>query len=81
MPTLQVRDLSEDLYLRLSMIAREENRGIAQEAVVLLKESLGLHTNNKFRRRALLKRIKEKHYPDTFGTNDAEWICANLSIT
>ena len=65
MPTLQVRDLPEDVYIRLHMIAKEENRSIAQQTIVLLKESLGLHSNNKLRRKALLEKIDERS--DTRG--------------
>ncbi|MCK5155067.1 MAG: hypothetical protein KAQ69_01460 [Spirochaetales bacterium] len=65
MPTLQVRDLPEDVYVKLSMIANEENRSIAQQTIVLLKESLGLHINNKLRRRALLGRLSKMKYPKT----------------
>lgn len=63
MPTLQVRDLPEDIYIKLNMIANEENRSIAQQTIVLLKESLGLHINNKLRRKALLENLNEKKYP------------------
>jgi hypothetical protein len=63
MPTLQVRDLPEDIYIRLNMIAKEENRSIAQQTIVLLKESLGLHINNKLRRKALLEKIDERPIP------------------
>ena len=65
MPTLQVRDLPEDIYVRLNMIAKEENRSIAQQTIVLLRESLGLHRNNKLRRKALLEKLSEKKYPQT----------------
>ena len=65
MPTLQVRDLPEDVYIKLNMIASEENRSIAQQTIVLLKESLGLHINNKIRRKALLEKLSEKKYPNT----------------
>ena len=74
MPTLQVRDLPEDVYIRLSMIAKEENRSIAQQTVVLLKESLGLHTNNKLRRKALLESIRDKTYPDTSDVDEVALI-------
>jgi len=74
MPTLQVRDLPEDVYVRLNMIAKEENRSIAQQTIVLLKESLGLHTNNKLRRKALLESIREKTYPDTGELDEVEMI-------
>ncbi|MBI9055951.1 MAG: hypothetical protein JEY96_19170 [Bacteroidales bacterium] len=63
MPSLQVRDLPEDIYIKLNMIASEENRSIAQQTIILLKESLGLHTNNKLRRKALLEKINGKNYP------------------
>jgi hypothetical protein len=65
MPTLQVRDLPEDVYIRLSMLAEEENRSITQQTIVLLKESLGLHRNNKLRRKALIKSIADKNYPNS----------------
>ena len=62
MPTLQVRNLPEDIYIKLNMIANKENRSIAQQTIVLLKESLGLHVNNKLRRKALLEKIGGKNY-------------------
>ncbi|MCK5675138.1 MAG: hypothetical protein KAH95_17290 [Spirochaetales bacterium] len=65
MPTLQVRDLPEDVYIKLNMIANEENRSIAQQTIMLLKESLGLHSNNKLRRKALLDKLSKKKYPNT----------------
>ena len=65
MPTLQVRDLPEDIYVKLSMIANEENRSIAQQTIVLLRESLGLHKNNRLRRKALLEELSAKKYPNT----------------
>ena len=65
MPTLQVRDLPEDVYIKLRMLAKEENRSIAQQTVVLLKQSLGLHKNNKLRRQALLEKLAINKYPDS----------------
>ena len=65
MPTLQVRDLPEDIYVKLSMVAAEENRSIAQQTIVLLRESLGLHKNGKLRRQALLAQLPARKYPDT----------------
>ena len=64
MPTLQVRDLPEDIYVKLNMIANKENRSIAQQTIVLLRESLGLHKNNKLRRKALLEELSSRKYPD-----------------
>ena len=65
MPTLQVRDLPEDIYVKLTMLANEENRSIAQQTIVLLREGLGLHKNNKLRRKALLEKLADKKYPDS----------------
>ncbi|RKX81874.1 MAG: hypothetical protein DRP58_11155 [Spirochaetes bacterium] len=65
MPTLQVRDLPEDVYVKLNIIAAEKNRSIAQQTIVLLKESLGLHSNNKLRRKALLNKLTNIRYPET----------------
>lgn len=65
MPSLQVRDLPEDIYVKLNMIAKEENRSIAQQTIVLLRESLWLHKNNKLRRKALIEKLSEKVYPAT----------------
>jgi hypothetical protein len=69
MPTLQVRDLPEDIYIKLNMIANEENRSIAQQTIMLLKESLELHSNNKLRRKALLDQLSMKKYPETDNIN------------
>jgi plasmid stability protein len=40
MPLLQVRDIPEDLYEKLSLVAKAENRSIAQETIVLLRSAL-----------------------------------------
>ena len=40
MPLLQVRDIPEDLYKKLADVAEQDNRSIAQETIVLLKEAL-----------------------------------------
>jgi len=74
MPTLQVRDLPEDVYIKLNIIANEENRSIAQQTIMLLKESLGLHSNNKLRRKALLNKLSKKKYPNTDNINTVELI-------
>ena len=65
MRTLQVRDLPEDIYVKLNMIANEENRSVAQQTIVLLRESLGLHRNSKLRRKALLREFSEGKYAQT----------------
>ena len=74
MQTLQVRDLPEDIYIKLNIIASEENRSIAQQTIMLLKEGLGLHLNNKLRRKALLNKLSKKKYPNTDNINTVELI-------
>jgi hypothetical protein len=74
MPTLQVRDLPDDVYVKLNAVANEENRSLAQQTIVLLKESLGLHTNNKLRRKSILASIEEKGYKDIQDIDPVELI-------
>jgi len=69
MPTLQVRDLPEDIYIQLNYLAEKEHRSLAQETIVLLKESINNKINNKERRHKLLEKIAElniegKDFPD-----------------
>jgi len=58
MPLLQVRDMPEDLYEKLTYVAAKENRSIAQETIVLLRKALNLQEERKFRRVRLLEEIK-----------------------
>lgn len=55
MPTLQVRDLPEDVYLQLNYLAEKEHRSMAQETIVILKEGIVSRLGNKERRRTLLE--------------------------
>jgi plasmid stability protein len=58
MPLLQVRDIPEDLYNELSKVAKQDNRSIAQETVVLLRSALKFDTERVKRRKALLAEAK-----------------------
>ncbi len=42
MPTLQIRDLPEDVYQGVSIAARTEQRSLSQQAVVELRRALNL---------------------------------------
>jgi len=53
MPTLQVRDLPEDVYVQLNYLAENEHRSMAQENIVILKEGIVSRLGNKERRKAL----------------------------
>lgn len=55
MPTLQVRDLPEEVYTQLSYLAAKEHRSLAQETIVLLKEGIESKIGNMDRRRILLE--------------------------
>jgi len=55
MPTLQVRDLPEEVYTQLSYLAAKEHRSLAQETIVLLKEGIESKIGNMARRRILLE--------------------------
>jgi plasmid stability protein len=55
MPTLQVRDLPQELYNQLSFLAERDHRSLAQETIVLLKESIENRLDNRERRREILE--------------------------
>jgi len=55
MPTLQVRDLPQEIYNKLNYLAKKEHRSMAQETIVLLKEGIENRLDNQARRRKLLE--------------------------
>ena len=59
MAILQVRDVPEDLYESLSLVAKQENRSISQETIVLLRNALQLKEERISRRRLLLSNISD----------------------
>lgn len=75
MPLLQVRDFPEDIYKKISLTAKKQNRTIAQQVVVLLKKSLGQDQSNRERRKQLLRKIESRQIPDDVKAIDAAaWI-------
>ncbi|MCK9195708.1 MAG: hypothetical protein M0P16_01860 [Syntrophales bacterium] len=56
MPTLQVRDLPEDVYVQLNYLAEKEHRSLSQETIVILKEGITSKLGNKDRRRKMLEK-------------------------
>ena len=64
MPLLQVRDCPEDIYTKITIVARQQKRTIAQQIVVLLEKSLGQDQSNQDRRKQLLDKIKARNIPD-----------------
>lgn len=68
-PTLQVRDLPDEVYNQIKYLAKNEHRSLTQEAIVLLKEGIASRMGNKERRRKVLDKISElsidgSKYPD-----------------
>jgi antitoxin FitA len=55
MPTLQVRDLPQEIYNKLSYLAEKEHRSLTQETIVLLKEGIEKRFDNQNRRKKLLE--------------------------
>lgn len=69
MPTLQVRDLPDEVYTQLSYLAEKEHRSLSQETIVLLKEGIVSKMGNRERRIRLLEaeneiKINGKDLPD-----------------
>lgn len=57
MPSLQVRELPEHIYLQLCREAEIQHRSLAQQAVAALARGLQLELDPKSRRITLLARI------------------------
>ena len=55
MPTLQVRDLPDEVYTQLNYLAEKEHRSLAQETIAVLKEGITAKLGSKDRRRKLLE--------------------------
>ena len=67
MPTLQVRELPDDVYARLQARAAAEHRSIAQETIVLLRSALSVPESRKAERLTILQRIGNRvlaHAPE-----------------
>lgn len=58
MPSLQVRELPEALYFKLSQAAERDHRSLAQEAVYILEKGLEIEKAPKLRRTELFGEIK-----------------------
>ncbi len=70
MPLLQVRDCPEDLYKKISIHARRQNRTIAQQIVVILEKGLGQEISNNERRKQLLDKIEKREVPKNVSKID-----------
>lgn len=57
MPSLQVRELPDNIYHLLQEKANKEHRSLAQEAVITLAKGLETTASHKERRKKLLQTI------------------------
>jgi len=57
MPSLQVRNLPEQIYRMLQNNARKEHRSLSQQAIVSILKGLQVDEDAKERRRKLVERI------------------------
>jgi len=71
MPLLQVHDCPEDIYKKISLVAKKQKRTIAQQVVVLLEQSLSQEHPNKERRKKLLSKIENRQISDEIKAIDA----------
>jgi hypothetical protein len=56
MPTLQIRDMPDDVYQGVANAARAEQRSLSQQAIVELRRALGLGSDD--RRAAVIARLR-----------------------
>ena len=70
MPSIQVRDLPEQIYRKLQINAKKDHRSLSQQAIVTLKKGLGVDTNSKEHRRVLVDQILSRRI--SFGNAQLE---------
>jgi plasmid stability protein len=71
MPSLQVRDLPDDVHAALVRTARAQHRSVAAQTVVELRRALSLDTDQQIeRRRTLLERLAAAHPVDWTQLSD-----------
>jgi hypothetical protein len=71
MPLLQVRECPEDIYKKISLVAKKQNRTIAQQIIVLLEKGLGQDQSNIERRKQLITKIEKRNIPEEIKNIDA----------
>lgn len=60
MPSIQIRDLPEQIYNKIKNNAQKDHRSLSQQAVVTLKKGLGIDDDHKERRRILVDQIMSR---------------------
>ena len=60
MALLQVRNFPDDIYEALNVLARKEQRSVAQQTIVLLRTALGEQEQRKTLRQELLEEMLDE---------------------
>ena len=60
MPSIQIRDLPEQIYSKIKKNAQKDHRSLSQQAVVTLKKGLCIDEDHKERRRILVDQIMSR---------------------
>lgn len=68
MPTLQIRDLPDDVYQSVLSAARAEQRSLSQQAVVELRRALGVGTEDKRLATVQQLRASKRRLPVSAGS-------------
>lgn len=76
MPTLQIRNLPQELYDQLKESARESKRSMTQQAILLLQKSLKSSSEDRKRKVTDLQVLNEKiRQPEGANIDEImEWI-------
>jgi antitoxin FitA len=71
MPTMQIRDVPDDVYQGIVAAARAEQRSLSQQAVVELRRALGLGSDD--RRAIVIEHLRSvsRHLPRSAPTPEA----------
>lgn len=76
MPTIQIRNIPEDLYLRLVESARASRRSLTQQAIVLFKKALDdKNIDDTEQKLQTLEELRSHiHYSEYDEDQVVEWI-------
>jgi hypothetical protein len=78
MPTLQIREVPQEIYDKLKIISLESRRSMTQQVIHYIEKGIDEETSQALRKQrklAALKRIKEMKQEFSFDTSQVvDWI-------
>ena len=74
MPSLQVRDLPEEIYQALKRAAQAERRSLSQQAIVSLAKGLNLGVDHRKRRAKLLEQWSQEPLGQWAQVDVTSWV-------